>query len=221
MRKQQFIDLSHTIEDGMITYKGFPAPVICDFWSREHSSQFYGKDTSFQIGKIEMIGNTGTYLDSPFHRYAHGNDLADLNLESLSNIEGILIDCSAKESGQPQMSDFLGKDVRDKAVLVRTDWSKKWGTNAYFHGHPYITKAMAKYLQESEVKLVGIDSYNIDDTTDEKRPVHSILLASGIPIVEHMCNLESLVNKSFLFSAVPPKIKSMGSFPVRAHAILR
>lgn len=223
VREQQyarstFIDLSHTIEHGMITYKGLPAPLICDFLSREASKPHYAEGASFQIGKIEMVANTGTYLDSPFHRYATGKDLADLPLNSLANLPGIVFHAPADARAIPH--DLFGsEDLAGKAVLIHTGWSKHWGTDQYFEDHPFLTRAAAEHLRNAGAALVGIDSYNIDDTTDGTRPVHSILLAADIPIVEHMCNLDQLPRLSgFLFFAVPPKVKRFGAFPVRAFA---
>jgi len=214
--RSAFIDLSHTLEHGMITYKGLPAPLICDFLSREASKPHYAEGTSFHIGKIEMVANTGTYLDSPFHRYATGKDLADLPLNSLANLPGIVFNAPADARAIPH--DLFGsKDLAGKAVLIHTGWSKHWGTDQYFEDHPFLTRAAAEHLRNARAALVGIDSYNIDDTTDGTRPVHSILLASDIPIVEHLCNLDRLPKPSgFLFSAVPPKVKAFGTFPVRA-----
>jgi kynurenine formamidase len=212
------IDLSHTIENGMITYKGLPAPLICDFLSREASKAHYAEGTSFHIGKIEMVANTGTYLDSPFHRYATGKDLADLPLNSLANLPGIVFHAPADARAIPH--DLFGsEDLAGKAVLIHTGWSKHWCTDQYFEDHPFLTRAAAEHLRTVGAALVGIDSYNIDDTTDGTRPVHSILLAADIPIVEHMCNLDRLPRVSgFLFFAAPPKVKAFGTFPVRAFA---
>src|SRR5215471_2032431 len=212
------IDLSHTIENGMITYKGLPAPLICDFLSREASKAHYAEGTSFHIGKIEMVANTGTYLDSPFHRYATGKDLADLSLNSLANLPGIVLHAPPDARAIPH--DLFGsEDLAGKAVLIHTGWSNHWGTDQYFEDHPFLTRAAAEHLRNAGAALVGIDSYNIDDTTDGTRPVHSILLAADIPIVEHLCNLDRLPKPSgFLFSAVPPKVKAFGTFPVRAFA---
>jgi arylformamidase len=211
------VDLSHTIEHGMITYKGLPAPIICDFLSREASKAHYAEGTSFHIGKIEMVANTGTYLDSPFHRYAHGKDLAELPLTSLANLPGIVIDAPANAREIPH-DLFQVSDLRSKAVLIRTGWSKHWRTGRYFEDHPFLTRAAAEYLRDAGAALVGIDSYNIDDTTDGTRPAHSILLDSEIPIVEHLCKLDRLPKTGFHFSAIPPKVKAFGTFPVRAFA---
>jgi len=214
------IDLSHVIEDGLITYKGLPAPIICDFLSREQSRKHYAPGTEFQIGKIEMVANTGTYLDSPFHRYEHGKDLSELELTSLANLEGKVVRAkgdgrSAIDKGALDEIDVLGK-----AVLIHTGWAAHWRTDQYFEGHPFLTKDAAQFLADEGAALVGIDSYNIDDTADLARPAHSILLGAGIPIVEHTCNLEQLPDNGFRFFAVPVKVKGMGTFPVRAFAIV-
>src|SRR6478609_5300120 len=212
----QLIDLSHSIEHGMITYKGLPAPLICDYLSREDSKGKYAPGTEFQIGKIEMVTNTGTYLDCPFHRYADGKDLSQINLEKLAELEGILIDAENHQSIDKTF--FEGKTLSGKAVIVNTGWSKHWRTDAYFENHPFVTAEAAEYLVSQKVKLVGIDSHNIDDTRTNGRPVHSTLLKNEILIVEHMTNLNLLKEKKFVFSAVPPKFVGVGTFPVRAFA---
>jgi kynurenine formamidase len=213
------IDVSHAVEHGMITYKGLPAPVICDYLSREESRQHYSEGTEFQIGKIEMVANTGTYLDSPFHRYADGADLSQLLLSSIANIEGIVIRASDLTGQAIDASLFQNVDVRERAVLVQTSWDIYWGTEQYFVGHPFLTQDAAQFLASKGAKLVGIDSLNIDDIRDTTRPAHSILLKAGIPIVEHLCNLSALPNEGFKFFAVPVKVKGMGTFPVRAFGI--
>ncbi|NEQ46743.1 MAG: cyclase family protein [Leptolyngbya sp. SIOISBB] len=215
---KKLIDLSHTVENGMITYRGLPAPIICDYLSREASRSHYAEGTTFHIGKIEMVANTGTYIDSPFHRYAEGKDLSQLALESIADLEGVLfqVDAASRSIG-PEV--FQGSDVQGKAVLVNTDWSRHWGTDHYFEGHPFLTAKAAQWLKDAGAKLVGIDSLNIDDTSTGKRPVHSILLGADIPIVEHMCHLEQLSNSTFRFHAVPVKVKQFGTFPVRAYAV--
>lgn len=215
MSTPSLIDLSHTIEHGMITYRGLPAPLICDFLSREASRKIYAEGTEFQIGRIDMVSNTGTYLDSPFHRYADGKDLAQLPLESLAGLAGVVVRCDEHAIDREV---FEGLDLGGKAVLVRTGWDRHWRTDAYFEGHPFLTEAAAQYLVAAGVKLVGIDSYNIDDTGDGRRPVHTALLGNEIPIVEHMTGLEHLPAGGFEFFAVPPKIQAFGTFPVRAFA---
>ena len=164
----------------MITYKGLPAPIICDYLSREASRAKYAPGTEFHIGKIEMVANTGTYLDSPFHRYADGPDLSQLPLEQLANLATVLVRVPA---GQRAIGRewFEKLDVRGKAVLVATGWDQHWRTDQYFEGHPFLTGSAAQWLREAGVTLVGIDSLNIDDTADLARPVHSVLLRAGIP----------------------------------------
>jgi kynurenine formamidase len=215
----KLIDLSHEVEHGMITYKGLPAPIICDFLSREESRKHYAEGTEFNIGKIEMVANTGTYVDSPFHRFAEGLDLAELPLESLVDLEGIVV--PAQEFGRAIPAKvFHGLNLKGKAVLVHTDWSRHWRTDQYFEGHPFLTREAAVYLADSGVAFVGIDTYNIDDTSDGTRPAHTILLGNRIPICEHMCGLEHLPDRGFRFHAAPVKVKAFGTFPVRAYAVL-
>jgi len=215
----QIIDLSHTVEHGMITYKGLPAPVICDYWTRESSKTHYAEGTSFQIGKIEMVANSGTYVDSPFHRYADGKDLSELPLESLAELDGLVFHAAiGKRAIGPESFKVAG--VRGKAVLVHTGWAKHWRTDQYFENHPFLTEAAAHYLKEQGAAFVGIDSLNIDDTADLRRPTHSILLGADIPICEHMCNLERLPDKGFHLHAAPVKVKNFGTFPVRAYAVI-
>lgn len=220
MIRKRFMDLSHTIEDGLVTYKGLPAPVICDYLSREASRKIYAAGTEFQIAKIEMIANTGTYIDCPFHRYEHGKDLSQVELEYFADLEGIVIRADHRKSLAVDSSFFEGKDLHRKAVLVHTGWDAYWNTERYFENHPYLTEEAAKFLQEAGVRLVGIDSMNIDNTQTGSRPVHSTLLASEILIVEHLCNLDQLPEDGFTFSAIPPKFKGVGTFPVRAMAKL-
>ncbi len=215
----QFIDLSHLIEDGLITYTGLPGPVISDHMGREESRSHYAEGTSFQVGKIEMVANTGTYIDAPFHRYAEGADLSGLKMTSIANLDGIVfrIDKGLRSIGKDV---FVNDNIKGKAVLVHTGWDQHWQTDAYFENHPFLTRNTAEYLKSAGAALVGIDSLNIDDNTDGSRPAHSILLQADIPIVEHMCRLERLPDQEFKFFAVPAPVKGMGSFPVRAFAIV-
>ena len=217
----RLVDVSHVVEHGMITYSGLPAPVICDYLSREESRETYTEGTEFHIGKIEMVANTGTYLDSPFHRYADGQDLSGLSLQTLANLEGVCLRANELVRQAIDASLFQGVDVRDKAVLIHTGWDMYWKTEQYFVGHPFLTRDAAEFLADSGAKLVGIDSLNIDDIRDTTRPVHSILLRAGIPIVEHLCNLSALPEDGFKFFAVPVKVKGMGTFPVRAFGIIQ
>lgn len=202
----------------MITYKGLPAPIICDYLSREASRAHYAPGTEFHIGKIEMIANTGTYLDSPFHRYADGKDLSELKLESLANLDCVVIRANALIGRAIDHHVMLSSDLRGKAVLFHTGWDKHWRTDQYFESHPHLTGALAERLVADGAALVGIDSFNIDCTDNGERPVHSTLLGAGIPIVEHLCGLEGLPDKGARFYAVPVKVKGMGTFPVRAFA---
>jgi arylformamidase len=211
------VDLSHAVRDGMITYKGLPAPVICDFLSRGESESHYAEGTTFQIGQITMCANTGTYVDSPFHRYEDGADLAALPLEHLAELDGVVVDATG--DGRAVEPDRLRNyQLHRKAVLIRTDWDRNWGSESYFEGHPFLTRKAASYLVEQEALLVGIDSLNIDDTGDGTRPAHTLLLGSDIPICEHMTGLRNLPPDGFRFSAVPVKVEGMGTFPVRAFA---
>jgi arylformamidase len=226
----------------MITYKGLPPPLISDHLSREESRTRYASGTEFHIGKIEMVANTGTYLDSPFHRYPDGADLSTLNLESLANLDCIVVRHVRSQQRElerarfPQMpavqsSSIKGRaitaavlenlDVKDRAVLFHTGWDMHWRTEHYSNGqHHFLGADAADYLANAGAALVGIDSYNIDDTADGSRPVHSTLLAHGIPIVEHLCGLRELPDAGFRFFAVPVKVKGFGTFPVRAFAIV-
>ena len=215
----KLIDLSHTVEHGMITYKGLPAPIICDFLSREDSRKHYAEGTEFNIGKIEMVANTGTYVDSPFHRFADGLDLSELPLESLADLEGVVV--RAQSFGRAITARAFNEiNVKGKAVLIHTDWARHWRTDQYFEGHTFLTKDAAECLVEAGAAFVGIDTYNIDDTTDGTRPVHTTLLGNRIPICEHMRGFDSLPDKGFRFHAAPVKVKAFGTFPVRAYAVL-
>ena len=209
------IDLSHDIEDGMVTYKGLPGPVVCDYWSREASAAMYDDGSSFQIGRIDMVANTGTYLDTPFHRYADGDDLAAVDLERLAGLRALCVRAEGMEAGAEL---FEGLDVAGRAVLVHTGWDRHWRTDAYHSDHPFLAEAAARLLAERGAALVGIDSYNIDDTRTRRRPVHTILLGAGTLICEHMTRLGELPTGGFRFTAAPPRVAGMGTFPVRAFA---
>jgi kynurenine formamidase len=199
----------------MVTYKGLPGPHICDFWTREQSAALYEDGSTFQIGRIDMVANTGTYLDAPFHRYEDGADLAALALAQLASLPGLVVRSSDLAV---DASAFEGLDVAGKAVLVHTGWDHHWRTDAYYHDHPFLTEAAARLLADGGAALVGIDSHNIDDTRAPRRPVHTILLGAGVLVCEHLTNLDALPDTGFNFSAVPPKVSGMGTFPVRAFA---
>lgn len=214
------VDLSHVIEDGLVTYPGLPAPRVCDYLSRAASRERYEAGTEFQIASIEMVANTGTYVDCPFHRYADGADLSQVGVAAFADLDGIVVRTGNGSDGAIDASFFRDRELRGRAVLVHTGWDAHWATPAYAHGHPYLTEDAAAYLRDCGVALVGIDSMNIDDTRGRSRPVHSILLGAGILIVEHLCNLEALPEEGFDFSAIPPKFRGVGTFPVRAMARL-
>ncbi|MGR6915665.1 cyclase family protein [[Actinomadura] parvosata] len=215
----EVVDLSHAVEHGMITYPGLPGPEIADHLSREASRGTYGPGTEFQIGRISMVANTGTYLDAPFHRYPDGADLSELPLSRMVGLEGVLV-----PAGEPRAigrEAFDKQEVRGRAVLVHTGWDRHWRTEAYGGGsHPFLTADAVEWLVEQGAALVGIDSVNIDDTADPSRPAHTKLLAAGIPVVEHLTGLERLAGRSFAFHAAPPAVRGMGTFTVRAYAVL-
>jgi arylformamidase len=215
----EYVELSHTIEHGTLTHRGLPAPVICDYLSREASRERYAPGTEFQIAKIDMVVNTGTYIDCPFHRYAHGKDMAQTAIEACADLDAVVIR-AAQASPAIGAEHFRGRDLRGRAVLVHTGWARHWNTPEYFGEHPFLTEDAAIALRDSGVKLVGIDSMNIDDTRGNARPVHSTLLGAEILIVEHLCNLQEVPDDGFAFSAVPPKFRGVGTFPVRAMARL-
>jgi kynurenine formamidase len=214
------IDLSHTVEDGMTTYPGLPGPIVCDYLTREQSRAIYAPGTEFQIGVVTICSNTGTYVDSPFHRFPDGIDLSELPLDRLAELDAIVVD-AAPEDRAIGPEAFAGRDVSGRAVLVRTGWQRHWRTPAYLSGHPFLTGEAAEHLAAAGAVLVGIDSLNIDDTpVHGERPVHTTLLGAGIPICEHLADLAPLPQDGFRFSAVPVKVKGMGTFPVRAYATL-
>ena len=218
LEEEGLVDLSHVIEAGMTTYKGLPGPLICDYWTREASAALYEDGSTFQIGRINMVANTGTYLDCPFHRFAEGADLADTMLGAVAGLQGIRV---AKPYGSGRaidVPDLPRLNVAGKAVLFHTGWDEHWRTGAYFENHPFLTAEAARTLVEAGARLVGIDSHNIDDTSRPARPVHTILLGAGVLICEHMTGLARLPESGFRFYAVPPKVVGMGTFPVRAFA---
>ena len=216
----RLIDVSHTVEAGMITYKGLPAPVVCDFLSRADSRAHYALGTEFVINTIELVGNTGTYVDSPFHRFADGVDLAGLPLAAVAALPGVVVRATGRNSRAIDRDSFAGLDLRGKAVLVHTGWDMHWRTDQYFEGHPFLTRAAAAALVASGAAFVGIDSLNIDDISDGARPVHTLLLGAGIPIGEHLCDLATLPDSDFRFFATPVKVRGCGTFPVRAFGLV-
>ena len=217
----RLIDLSHEIEHGMVTYRGLPVPAISDWLSRDASAARYAPGTTFQIGKIDMLANTGTYIDAPFHRYPDGADVAGYSLAAVADLPGVVIRASDGRGRPIDVARFSSLDVKGKAVLLHTGWDRHWRTDTYAGGqHPFVTREAAQYLADAGAALVGIDSLNIDDDQDGARPAHTILLGAGVAIVEHMTNLGELADSGFRFFAVPPRVKGMGSFPVRAFALV-
>ena len=214
---RRFVELSHEIEDGMVTYPGLPAPVISDWLTRAASRARYGPGTEFHLGRIEMLANTGTYMDAPSHRFPDGADIAGYTLEQVADLPGIVIRASGRAV---TAASFAGIDVRGHAVLVHTGWDVHWRSARYGRGNPYLTADAARHLVAAGVALVGIDSLNIDDVDDGTRPAHTALLAAGLPIVEHLCGLAGLPEAGFRFFAVPVRVRGLGSFPVRAFAIV-
>jgi kynurenine formamidase len=217
---RQLVDLSHLVADGTVTYPGLPAPVIRDHLSREASRARYAPGTEFHIGRIDMIGNTGTYVDAPFHRFPDGPDLGDLALEALADLDGLVVRRGNRPGRAIDEDGLATLALQGRAVLFHTGWDRHWGTAAYGTGHPFLTRGAAEQLIRGGVRLVGIDSLNVDDDQDGTRPVHTTLLRAGIPIVEHLCGLDRLPDSGFRFFAVPPRVRGLGSFPVRAFAAI-
>ncbi len=218
--RARLVDLSHTVTDGMVTYKGLPGPHICDFMSREQSAASYDDGSTFQIGRIDMVANTSTYLDVPSHRFADGDDLSEVDLERLAHLPALVVRQPFESGLAVEAAAFDALDVRGCAVLVATGWDRHWGQDSYYQDHSFLTREAAELLVAGGAALVGIDSHNIDDTRVRTRPVHTALLGAGIMICEHMTNLGALPDSGFRFTAAPPKVKGMGTFPVRAYAVI-
>lgn len=216
---KRFIDVSHVVHDGLVTYPGMQAPAMRDYLSREASRARYAPGTEFHIGAIDMIANTGTYVDVPSHRFADGADLSQVALDSLADLEVVLLHVPVAEGRAIGAERFAQLDVRGRAVLVHTGWDAHWETPAYAIGHPYITRGGAEALVRGGVRFVGIDTFNIDDIDNGTRPAHTTLLAVGIPICEHMTNLAAVPASGGRLFAVPVKVAGMGTFPVRAFVL--
>lgn len=213
------VELNHVVTLGMTTYKGLPGPVVCDYWTREQSAARYDDGETFQIERVEMVGNTGTYLDTPYHRFADGHDLVGLPLERVAGVPVTIVRRPIAQGLAVDADAFAGRPIRDRAVLVHTGWDAHWGTPAYFDDHPFLTEAAARLLADEGAAVVGIDSHNVDDTRAMRRPVHTVLLGAGVPIVEHLTGLGAIVDDA-RFYAVPPRFEGVGTFPVRAFAEL-
>jgi kynurenine formamidase len=221
--RRHVVDLAHVVTDGLVTYPGIPAPVLGSHLSFDASAEVYAPGTEFTIGMITMATNTGTYLDTPAHRYRGGDDLATFPLTRMVDLDGLVVRVADRlGGGRPEIDELAlaGHDVAGKAVLVETGHARHWGSQAYFTDHPYLTAAAADWLVDHGAALVGIDSLNVDGTHTGERPVHSRLLAAGIPVVEHLTNLDRLPPTGFRFTAAPPKVAGLGTFTVRAFAVV-
>jgi arylformamidase len=217
--RRRLIELSHQIHHGMVTYPGLPGPELSDYLPREASPARYGPGTEFHIGRISMVANTGTYLDSPFHRFAGATDVAGLALDQVADLDGVVVRIDpGRRAIDPDA--LAAAEVGGRAVLIHTGWDRHWATERYGTASPFLTAAAAAWLVEHHAGLVGIDSVNIDDPSGQPRPVHTALLAAGIPIVEHLCGLDQLPPDGFRFHAAPPQVVGIGTFPVRAYAVL-
>ena len=224
---RRIVDLSHPIQDGMVTYPGIPAPVIGAHLTFDESAAHYAAGTEFSIGTISMAANTGTYLDTPAHRYRDGEDLAGMSLERMVDLDGVVVRARQRSSAGGRAieeSDLIsaldGVQLAGRAILIETGHSDQWGTPGYFVDHPYLTDDAVEFLVSAKPSLVGIDSLNIDSTHTGRRPAHSWLLAARIPVVEHMTGLDQLPDSGFRFTAAPPAVQGMGTFPVRAFAVV-
>ena len=218
--RRAWVELSHRIRAGMTTYPGLPVPEITPHLTREASRAVYRGAAEFAIDRISMVGNTGTYLDSPYHRYADGTDLAGLPLSALADLDTVVVRVAGSGLRAVDVGALAAVDVTGKAVLLHTGGDRDWGTPAYGEDAPYLTAAGAGWLADHDTRLVGIDSINIDDTEDPARPAHSVLLAAGIPVVEHLTGLDQLPPTGARFTAAPPRVVGFGTFPVRAYAAL-
>ncbi|MDP9467592.1 MAG: cyclase family protein [Chloroflexota bacterium] len=216
----RIVDLSHEIVDGMTTHPGIPPPSISTFLTHEASTGRYAPGTTFEIGRIDLVANTGTYIDMPAHRFPGREDLADLALEHVVDLDGVLVDCRGATERAIGPEVFRGVSVRGRAVLVATGWDEHWGTQEYLSDNPFLTGEAAGWLVESGAALVGIDSLNVDSLSDPQRPAHTAILGAGIPLVEHLTGLGGLPSTGWRFFAVPPRIRGMATFPIRAFAIV-
>jgi len=217
MAMKKLIELNHVLEDGMLAFPGLPRPKIGPFLDHQASRSRYHDQAEFYLGKVEMVCNLGTYLDSPFHRYRDGNDLSQVPLERVARIPGIVLD-GPISSDRSIIINAKDSELQGRAVLIRTGWDKRWGTESYWEPGPYLSEKSIDLLIRSKATLVGVDFWNVDNTADFVRPAHTRLLASDILIVEHLCNLSALPQTGFRFYAVPVRIVRGASFPVRAFA---
>ena len=212
------VELSHQIHHGMTPYPGLPAPRVTPHLTHEASRPNYGNQAEFTMTKLEMVGNVGTYLDSPYHRYPHGPDISRLPLDALVELDAVVIRAPAVAG--PLTAELPGGDLRGTAVLIATGWDARWDTDAYWEPGPFLSEELVASLVAAKVGLVGVDCWNVDDTSDLRRPVHTTLLGHEIPIVEHLRGLTDLPANGFTFSAVPLNVVGAAALPVRAYARL-
>jgi kynurenine formamidase len=214
------VDLSHPIIQGGFVYPGFPKPEVTQWRSHRQTGRPYAAGVSFAMTRVSAVTNIGTYIDSPFHRFPQGPDFTGVPLDRVADLEGVLVD-ARQRSGRRLPAALLGQgQFRGRAVLVLTGWSERWNTPRYTEPGPYLGKDVAEALVEGGAALVGIDSMNLDDTEDPERPAHTLLLGAGIPVCEHLANLDQLVGKAFRFTAAPPAWQGVACFPVRAFAVV-
>ena len=214
------IDLSHEIVDGMTTHPGIPGPTISTFLTHESSAARYAPGTTFEIGRIDLVANTGTYIDTPAHRFPGRPDLAGLDLARVVDLDGVHVDCRGRADKGIEPVALERVEVAGKAVLIQTGWDAHWGTETYLSDNPFLTGAAARHLVDAGAALIGIDSLNVDSLADPARPAHTAILDAGIPLVEHLTGLDQLPAQGFRFFAVPPRIRGMATFPIRAFAIV-
>ena len=221
MRRMSLVDISHVITAGMVTYPGLPGPEITPHLTRAASRGSYAPGVEFAIDRISMVGNTGTYVDSPYHRYEGGVDLADLALESVADVPIVVVRLADRAERGIDAADLDGIDAAGAAVLLHTGWDRHWGTPGYGDPAPYLTESGATWLVAAGVTLVGIDSVNIDDAhSGGERPAHSILLGAGVPVLEHLTGLARVPDRGARLHAVPARVREFGTFPVRAYAVV-
>jgi len=223
MSTARIVDLSHPIDDGVSMFPGHPQPAVEEFLSREASERNYAPGTSFVIHRYSFLGNSGTYLDSPFHRFADGDDLGTLDLARTVDLPGVVIDARKQvERGNLAVgaAEIGELDVGGKTVLIATGWDRRWPSPAYLERKPYLTGGGAGALRDRGAILVGLDTWNIDDVADRGRPAHSVLLRAGIPIVENLRGLDSLPLSGYRFFAAPLPFRGGSAIPVRAFALV-
>jgi kynurenine formamidase len=221
VRATRLVELNHVITAGMTTYPGLPGPEITSHLTHEDSRAHYAPGVEFAIHRIGMVGNTGTYLDSPYHRYPDGTDLAGLALDTVADLPTVVVRLVGRAERGIGPQELAALDVAGAAVLLHTGWDRHWGTDRYADPAPYLTGPAAELLAGAGARLVGIDGVNIDDTHGGgRRPAHSILLAAGIPVLEHLTGLAGVPVTGARLHAAPPRVRSFGTFPVRAYAVV-